>query len=41
MSPVMQEFAIVSAQDAIANFTTENEIAASIKKKFEEQFPST
>jgi hypothetical protein len=28
-------------QDAIANFTTENEIAASIKQKFEAQYPST
>lgn len=28
-------------QDAIANFTTEHEIASSIKAKFEQQFPST
>jgi hypothetical protein len=28
-------------QDAIANFTTENEIAASIKQRFEQQYPST
>lgn len=28
-------------QDAIANFTTEQEIAASIKSKFEHQYPST
>jgi hypothetical protein len=41
MSPAMQEFAITAAQDAIANFTTEQEIASSIKSKFEQQFPST
>ena len=28
-------------QDSIANFTTENEIAASIKQRFEQQYPST
>jgi hypothetical protein len=28
-------------QDAIANFTTEQEIAASIKSKFEAQYPAT
>ncbi|KAJ1431502.1 Dnl2 protein-like protein [Ochromonadaceae sp. CCMP2298] len=41
MNASMQEFAIMSAQDAIANFTSENEIAASIKQKFEQQYPST
>lgn len=41
MSASMQEFAINAAQDAIANFTTEQEIASSIKSKFEQQFPST
>lgn len=41
MSAVMQEAAINAAQDAIANFTTEQEIASSIKSKFEQQFPST
>eukprot|EP01032_Pedospumella_encystans_P016505 gene16505-18832_t len=41
MNAAMQEFAIMAAQDAIANFTTENEIAASIKQKFEQQYPST
>lgn len=37
----MQEFAIMAAQDAIANHTTENEIAAAVKQKFEQQYPST
>ena len=41
MSAGMQEFAITVAQDAIANFTTEQEIASSIKSKFERQYPST
>ena len=41
MTPAMQEAAIIAAQDAIANFTTEQEIASSIKTKFEQQFPST
>lgn len=41
MSQVMQEAAIIAAQDAIANFTTEQDIASSIKAKFEQQFPST
>ena len=41
MSAAMQEAAINAAQDAIANFTTEQEIASSIKSKFEQQFPST
>jgi hypothetical protein len=41
MSAVMQEAAINAAHDAIANFTTEQEIASSIKSKFEQQFPST
>ena len=41
MSGGMQEYAIVAAQEAIANFTTEQEIAASIKAKFESQYPST
>lgn len=27
-------------QDAIANFTTEQEIASAIKEKFEQQYPS-
>lgn len=29
------------SQDAIANFTTEHEIATAIKAKFEQQYPST
>ena len=41
MSAAMQEAAITAAQDAIANLTTEQEIASSIKSKFEKQFPST
>ena len=41
MSASMQEAAIIAAQDSIANFTTEQEIAAAIKAKFEQQFPST
>ena len=41
MNATMQEFAIMVAQDSIANFTTENEIASAIKQKFEQQFPST
>eukprot|EP01039_Chlorochromonas_danica_P011052 gene11052-12308_t len=41
MSAAMQESAIMAAQDAIANFTTEHEIASSIKAKFEQQYPST
>lgn len=41
MSPAMQEFAIMAAQDAIANFTTEQEIASSIKARFEQQFQAT
>lgn len=41
MNGVMQEAAIMAAQDAIANFTTEQEIASAIKQKFEQQFPST
>lgn len=41
MTTVMQEAAITAAQDAIANFTTEEQIASSIKAKFENQFPST
>jgi hypothetical protein len=34
-------FVNFAIQDAIANFTTENEIAASIKQRFEQQYPST
>ena len=41
MNAVLQEAAIIAAQDAIANFTTEQEIASAIKAKFEQQFPST
>ena len=41
MNAAMQEFAITAAQDAIANFTTEQEISSAIKAKFEQQFPST
>ena len=41
MNAAMQEAAIMAAQDAIANFTTEQEIASAIKAKFEHQFPST
>ena len=41
MSQAMQEAAIVAAQDAIANFTTEQEIASNIKAKFEQQYPTT
>jgi dynein light chain LC8-type len=36
----MQEFAILAAQDAINNFTTEQEVSSAIKEKFETQFPS-
>lgn len=32
---------IIVGQDAIANFTTEHEIATAIKAKFEQQYPST
>ncbi len=32
---------VLLQQDAIANFTTEQEIASSIKAKFEQQYPST
>lgn len=41
MNASMQELAIQVAQDAIANFTTEQEVSSSIKSKFEQQFPST
>ena len=41
MIPSMQEYAIASAQEAITNYTTENEIAAAIKTKFENQYPAT
>ena len=41
MSAQMQEAAIMVAQDAMANYTTEQEIASAIKAKFEQQFPST
>jgi hypothetical protein len=41
MNAAMQEFAITAAQDAIANYTTEQEIASAIKGKFELQYPST
>jgi dynein light chain LC8-type len=41
MIPSMQEFAIMAAQDAIANYTTENDIASAVKAKFETSFPST
>jgi hypothetical protein len=40
MSQSMQEFAITTAQEAIANFTTEQEIASAIKARFEQQYPS-
>jgi hypothetical protein len=40
MSAQMQEFAIITAQEAIANFTTEQEVASAIKQKFEQQYPS-
>ena len=41
MNAALQEAAIIAAQDAIANYTTEQEIASAIKAKFEQQFPST
>jgi len=41
MNSVMQEAAIMAAQDAIASYTTEQEIASAIKIKFEQLFPST
>jgi len=41
MIPSMQEYAIASAQEAITNYTTENEIATAIKIKFENQYPAT
>lgn len=41
MSAAMQEVAILAAQDAIKNFTTEQEIASAIKKHFEENHPAT
>ncbi len=41
MAAPMQEFAISVSQDAISNFTTEQEIASSIKSKFEQQYQST
>jgi len=41
MIPSMQEYAIASAQEAIINYTTENEIATAIKIKFENQYPAT
>jgi dynein light chain LC8-type len=37
----MQEFAISVSQDAISNFTTEQEIASAIKSKFEQQYQLT
>ena len=37
----LSEAAIAAAQDAIANYTTEQEIASAIKAKLELQFPST
>ncbi len=40
MSGPMQEAAIIAAQDAINNYTTEQEIASAIKAQFEQQFPS-
>mmetsp|Transcript_5234 Transcript_5234/g.5364 ORF Transcript_5234/g.5364 Transcript_5234/m.5364 type:complete len:89 (-) Transcript_5234:130-396(-) len=40
MSPLMMEAAILAAQEAIANYTTEQEIAHSIKSKFEQLYPS-
>ena len=41
MDAPMQEAAILAAQDAINNFTTEQEIAAAIKAKLNTQYPST
>lgn len=41
MIPSMQEYAIATAQEAITNYTTENEIATAIKIKFENQYPAT
>jgi dynein light chain LC8-type len=40
MPPDMQEFAIMAAQDAINEFTTEQEIASAIKKNFEGKWPA-
>lgn len=40
MPGAMQEFAIIAAQEAIAAFATEQEIASSIKAKFEQQYPA-
>ena len=40
MPGAMQEFAIIAAQEAIAAFATEQEIASSIKAKFESQYPA-
>ena len=37
----LSEAAIAAAQDAIANYTTEHEIASAIKAKLDLQFPST
>jgi dynein light chain LC8-type len=37
----MQEFVVSAAQDAIMNWTTEQEIASAIKSKMENEFPST
>ncbi len=41
MNSQMQDFAIVAAQDAIVNCTTEQEIASAVKAKFEQQYPAT
>jgi dynein light chain LC8-type len=40
MPQAMQEFAIITAQDAINSYVTEQEIASAIKAKFEQEFPS-
>jgi len=40
MPGAMQEFAIIAAQEAIAAFATEQEIASSIKAKIEQQYPA-
>mmetsp|Transcript_11553 Transcript_11553/g.10475 ORF Transcript_11553/g.10475 Transcript_11553/m.10475 type:complete len:89 (+) Transcript_11553:31-297(+) len=41
MHPDMQDYAISTAQDAITNYTTEQEIASAIKTQFELKYPST
>jgi hypothetical protein len=41
MSEDMEQAAVGAAQEAIANFTTEQEIASAIKASFEQRYPST